>query len=159
MAGKNTWLPDYAVSKLASLRAYAARLRRVAIDSIDGCEFIDKWGQEETFCYADPGYVDTACYEHKVDHRAFAASCIAAVARGTKVCVSGYPSSLYDELFAGWRTMEFDVALKGTRDSTGMRRTEVLWCSYPAAESFAGIEAAKRNARQPSLFDLGGGAK
>jgi len=31
--------------------------------------------------------------------------------------------------------------------------------SYPAAESFAGIEAAKRDARQPSLFDLAGGAK
>lgn len=153
------WLPAGADSKRSALATYAARLRRVAIDSIDGCEFIDKWGQEETFCYADPGYVDTDCYEHKVDHRAFAASCIAAVGRGTKVCVSGYPSALYDDLFAGWRTMEFDVSLKGTRDSTGMRRTEVLWCSYSEAESFAGIEAAKRNARQPSLFDLGGGAK
>ena len=43
------------------------------------------------------------------------------------------------------------AALMGTRDATGKRRTECLWMSYPESESFAGIEAAKRNARQPSL--------
>lgn len=74
-----------------------------------------------------------------------------AVEHGAKVAVSGYPSALYDELFAGWRRIEVDVPLYGTAATKGQRRTECLWMSYPESESFAGIEAAKRNARQPSL--------
>lgn len=154
------WGPSETCSKLAALRTYAARLRGVAIDSIDGAEFVDKWGQSATFVYCDPPYVAASrtgtTYAHEMtddDHRRLAAACRGAVERGAKVAVSGYPSALYDELFAGWRTIEVDVPLYGARDTKGQRRTEVLWMSYPAAESFAGIEAAKRDARQPSLFD------
>ncbi len=150
---KSNWPPQKAEAKREALPLYAARLRRVAIDNIDALDFIEKWGQAATFLYCDPPYVDADDYEHSIDHRALAAACIGAVARGAKVAVSGYPSALYDELFAGWRRVARDVALVGTRDATGMRRTEVLWMSYPEAESFAGIEAAKRDARQPSLFD------
>jgi len=148
---KSNWPPQKAEAKREALPRYAARLRRVAIDNIDACEFIDKWGQAETFLYCDPPYVDADDYEHSIDHRALAAACTTAVARGCKVAVSGYPSALYNELFAGWRCVEHDVALIGTRDATGKRRTECLWMSYPEAESFAGIEAEKANARQPSL--------
>lgn len=129
------WQPGKAETKREALALYAARLRRVSIDNVDACEFIDKWGQAATFIYCDPPYVDTDCYEHSVDHRALAASCIAAVARGAKVVVSGYASALYDELFAGWRTITKDVALMGTRDAKGARRTEVLWCSYPETDA------------------------
>ncbi len=154
------WGPSETCSKLAALRTYAARLRGVAIDSIDGAEFVDKWGQSATFVYCDPPYVAASrtgtTYAHEMtdaDHRRLAAACRGAVERGAKVAVSGYPSALYDELFAGWRTVQVDVPLYGARDTKGQRRTEVLWMSYPEAESFAGIEAAKRDARQPSLFD------
>ena len=85
------------------------------------------------------------------DHRRLAAACHGAVERGAKVAVSGYPSRLYEELFAGWRRIEVDVPLYGARDTKGQRRTECLWMSYPEAESFAGIAAAKATARQPSL--------
>jgi len=153
-----TWLPAAAASKLTSLRAYAARLRGVAIDSIDGAEFVAKWGQRETMVYCDPPYVTatrkSTTYAHEMtdaDHRRLAVACHGAVERGAKVAVSGYPSALYDELFAGWRRIEVDVPLYGARDTKGQRRTECLWMSYPEAESFAGIEAAKRDARQPSL--------
>ena len=150
--------PHQMASKLAALRAYAARLRGVCIDSIDGAEFIDKWGQRETMVYCDPPYVTatrkSTTYAHEMtdaDHRRLAVACHGAVERGAKVAVSGYPSALYDELFAGWRRIEVDVPLYGARDTKGQRRTECLWMSYPEAESFAGIEAAKANARQPSL--------
>jgi len=147
-------------NKLGALRTYAARLRGVCIDGIDGAEFVAKWGQERTFVYCDAPYVSSTrtgtTYAHEMtddDHRRLAAACRGAVERGAKVAVSGYPSALYDELFAGWRTVQVDVPLYGARDTKGQRRTEVLWMSYPEAESFAGIEAAKRDARQPSLFD------
>lgn len=157
--GAGGWTPSKAETKLSSLRAYAARLRGVAIDSIDGAEFVDKWGQRETFVYCDPPYVTATrkgtTYDHEMtdeDHRRLAAACRGAVERGAKVAVSGYPSALYDDLFAGWRRIEVDVPLYGARDTKGQRRTECLWMSYPEAESFVGIESAKRNARQPSLF-------
>lgn len=152
------WGAAQAESKLTSLRTYAARLRGVCIDSIDGAEFIDKWGQRETMVYADPPYVTatrkSTTYAHEMtddDHRRLAVACHGAVERGAKVAVSGYPSALYEDLFAGWRRIEVDVPLYGARDTKGQRRTECLWMSYPEAESFAGIEAAKRTARQPSL--------
>ena len=155
---KGKWNPTAACSKLAALRAYAERLRAVAIDSIDGVRFVEAWGVRDTFLYCDPTYAPETRprkrYAHEMtvaDHRRFAAACIGAVAKGCKVAVSGYPSALYDELFAGWRCVEHDVALIGTRDATGKRRTECLWMSYPEAESFAGIAAAKATARQPSL--------
>lgn len=161
------WRPDAAASKLRSLQTYASRIARVEIDSIDAAEFIDKRGNERTFIYADPPYVQATrfrdCggssgrgwYGHEMadaDHRRVADALRRASERGTKVAVSGYPSALYDELFKGWRTIEVDVPLAASKHG-GARRTEVLWMSYPEAESFAGIEAAKRDARQPSLFD------
>lgn len=154
----SVWNPSGAESKREALTTYAARLRRVAIDNIDAAAFVDRWGQTATFIYCDPPYVADSrtgsAYDHEMtdaDHRRLAVACHGAVERGAKVAVSGYLSALYDELFAGWRRIEVDVPLRGSRHADGERRTECLWMSYPEAESFAGIEAAKRNARQPSL--------
>lgn len=162
-----SWDASQASAKLTSLVVYARRLRGVAIDSIDAAEFIGKWGKGLTFVYCDPPYVAATRereagggarrYTHEMtdaDHRRLAAACHGAVERGARVAVSGYPSALYDELFAGWRRVDIDAALHGSRDT--QRRTECLWMSYPEAESFAGIAAAKATARQPSLF---GGAR
>ena len=153
------WNPQGTERKLQALRAYAARLRAVSIDCIDAVEFIDKWGIGDTFAYVDAPYLPETrtgkSYTHEMtaeDHRRLAASCAAAVARGCKVAVSGYPSAAYSEWFAGWRTVSVDVPLYGTRDAKGQRRTEVLWCSYGPEASFAGIAAAQANARQPSLW-------
>lgn len=146
------WGPSETCSKLEQLRAYAARLRDVAIDNIDGVEFVEKWGGAETFAYLDPPYVPESrtgkTYAHEMtadDHRRLAKAVHDAVDRGGKVAISGYRSTLYDELYPSWRTVEFNVPLYGARDANGARRTEVLWCSYPASESFVG-------AKQQSLF-------
>ncbi len=137
----NVWLPSCAVGKLDALHAYARRLLHVAIDCIDGAEFIAKWGREGTMVYVDPPYVASTrkgdAYLHELNddgHRRFAAACHGAVGRGARVAVSGYPSALYDALYAGWRRIDIDVALYGTRHSSGQRRTESLWMSYPASE-------------------------
>ncbi len=129
-------------NKRLALRSFAARLRGVAIDNVDAAEFVDKWGQEATFIYCDPPYVPETrtgkTYEHEMtadDHRRLAASLHAAVARGSRVAISGYPSALYDELFAGWRVTSVDVPLYGARDAKGQRRTECLWMSYPETEA------------------------
>ena len=135
------WPPQKSVAKLDALHAYARRLLRVAIDCIDGAEFIAKWGREGTMVYVDPPYLASTrkgdAYLHELNddgHRRFAAACHGAVERGARVAVSGYPSALYDALYAGWRRIDIDVALHGTRHSNGQRRTESLWMSYPASE-------------------------
>lgn len=138
----HAWGPHQMRSKLDALRTFAARLCSVEIDGIDAAEFVDKWGQEATFIYCDPPYVPETrtgkTYEHEMtadDHRRLAASLHAAVARGSRVAISGYPSALYDELFAGWRVTSVDVPLYGARDTKGQRRTECLWMSYPETEA------------------------
>ena len=139
--GAPTWQPALSITKLDALHAYARRLLHVAIDCIDGAEFIAKWGREGTMVYVDPPYVASTrkgnAYLHELNddgHRRFAAACHGAVERGARVAVSGYPSALYDALYAGWRRIDIDVALHGTRHSNGQRRTESLWMSYPASE-------------------------
>ena len=149
----NRWVADPLEAKWALLPPAARALRKGAVDCIDAREFVQRGGGGEgVFLYNDPPYAPEArtgeSYEHELtadDHRALAAELHAAVGRGAKVAVSGYPSALYNELFAGWRTVEFDVALNGTRDATGMRRTEVLWMSYGERDSIGG-------AKQKSLF-------
>ena len=146
------WLPSIAATKLDALHAYARRLLHVAIDCIDGAEFIAKWGREGTMVYVDPPYVASTrkgdAYLHELNddgHRRFAAACREAVARGARVAVSGYPSALYDDLYAGWRRIDADVALRGTRNASGMRRTESLWMSYPASEEIGAGTLALTN--------------
>lgn len=135
------WNPTGAVTKLDALHAYARRLLHVAIDCIDGAEFIAKWGREGTMVYVDPPYVASTrkgdAYLHELNddgHRRFAAACHGAVERGARVCVSGYASDLYNDIYAGWRRVDFDVPLKSARHPNGQRRTESLWMSYPASE-------------------------
>lgn len=135
------WNPTGAVTKLDALHAYARRLLHVAIDCIDGAEFIAKWGREGTMVYVDPPYVASTrkgdAYLHELNddgHRRFAAACHGAVERGARVCVSGYASDLYSDIYAGWRRVDFDVPLKSARHPNGQRRTESLWMSYPASE-------------------------
>lgn len=85
-----------------------------------------------TLIYADPPYVhatrtSAARYDHELtdeDHRALAATLRRLSAAGVAVMVSGYPSALYDELFAGWRSLKFQAMTRG-----GVR-TECLWFNF-----------------------------
>ena len=139
--GAPAWQPCQSITKLDALHAYARRLLHVVIDCIDGAEFIVKWGCAGTMVYVDPPYVASTrkgdAYLHELNddgHRRFAAACHGAVERGARVAVSGYPSALYDALYAGWRRIDIDVAQRGRGTTPTERRTESLWLSYPASE-------------------------
>lgn len=45
------------------------------------------------------------------------------------VVLSGYPSPLYDELYAGWDRV--DLAARTNQGGTDNARTEVIWCNRP----------------------------
>jgi DNA adenine methylase len=48
-----------------------------------------------------------------------------------KVVLSGYPSGLYDELYAGWRTVSFEIANHAAGGAVKPRETERLWLNWP----------------------------
>ncbi|TXH56189.1 MAG: DNA adenine methylase [Desulfurellales bacterium] len=137
------WPPKRAEGKLRQLREYAAALRTTAFDNCDAIEFIPHWDRGHSFIYCDPPYVPETrrsdMYEHEMtaeQHRRLADELRKAVAKGSRVAISGYASELYDrELYADWRRVEYDVAFSGQMKKTGEeRRTEVLWMSYPETE-------------------------
>lgn len=109
------------------------RMRGVVIENRDAIEVMRAHDGEQTLFYVDPPYVPSTRHEGNPyckkgyrfemvddDHRA-----LAQFLRGLRgaVVVSGYPSALYDELFAGWNRVENC----GAHADGAKRRTEVLW--------------------------------
>jgi DNA adenine methylase len=111
--------------------AFVERLRGVVIENRPAIEVIRQHDSRETLHYVDPPYVHAArCagmadnYRHEMtddDHRELAE--VLRSVRGA-VVVSGYPTPLYEELYAGWRMVARSAYADGTQ-----RRTEALWLS------------------------------
>lgn len=118
-------------------RALAQLGDRAPIGAIEGCgiEFLsalDVRPLGRVLIYADPPYphstrTSAARYRHELtddDHRRLAAALQARSRDGAKVIVSSYPNALYDELFGGWSTREFQAMTRG-----GVR-TEKVWFNF-----------------------------
>ena len=113
------------------------RLRRVEIVCRDANEVIHKWDSRETLFYCDPPYVHETrsptsrdLYGKEMaaqDHRALAETLNSC--KG-KIVLSGYRSALYEELYRGWRTVEFDIANHAAGGRTKLRKVEVLWLNW-----------------------------
>lgn len=125
------------VDKDTSAAAIANSTRNVAL--IEGCgiEFLASTRRtpgRRLLIYADPPYplstrTSAARYRHELtdeDHRRLAAALQAHARDGAMVIVSSYPNALYDELFAGWNTREFQAMTRG-----GVR-TEKVWFNFVA---------------------------
>ena len=126
--------------RIDRFHACARRLSRVTIEQCDAADLISRLGTAETLVYADPPYLAStrrgrdrqrpADYLHDMgsedDHRR-----LAEVLHKTPAAVvlSGYPSSLYDELYGDWWRMEIPVLVHASNSVTADRgeRTEVLW--------------------------------
>lgn len=109
------------------LGAIIERLRGVVIENKDAVAVMQTHDAETTLHYVDPPYVASTRdkggdYRHEMtddQHRQLAAAL--SQLKGA-VIVSGYPSPLYDELFAGWRRVQKRALADGAAE-----RTEVLW--------------------------------
>lgn len=140
---------------LLRFSAASHRVRGVVTENIDAVSFIDRVAGSQSFVYSDPPYTigvrnGATAYCHEMDdahHERLAAAHRGAVARGAAVAVSGYESELYDKLYAGWRKLKFDVAAHiASYHAVESRRTEVLYCSYPASEELGRLVLATRAA-------------
>jgi DNA adenine methylase len=116
------------------------RLRHVQIISRPALEAIRTWDSPDTLIYCDPPYVHETRHEGsrnvygvemtEQDHRELAAALNTCQA---KVVLSGYPSALYNDLYAAWRTVTFDIANHAAGGRTKARKQEKLWLNWQAS--------------------------
>jgi DNA adenine methylase len=145
--GSNLSMPGYLEAYRARLGPCLDRLAQVSLECRPALDVIDEYGRDdETLLYVDPPYLGTTRnwgnqYRHELrdeaSHRELAAALVTARAA---VVVSGYPSPLYEELFAGWDRITL-TARTGQGGASG-ERTEVLWSNRPLGAV-------------PTLFDQG----
>lgn len=134
-SGGRTSMPDYLTGYVERMRGAAARLARVSLECRPALDLIADYGRhEEVLIYADPPYLGTTRssrqylveMSHDAEHRE-----LAEALRGCRstVVLSGYASPLYDELYAGWSTVEIPTYTGQGNHATGSdnRRVEVLW--------------------------------
>ena len=147
-------LPAQAFSKWPSaVPQFVARLQGVLIENRPAVDVIQAFDTPNTLIYADPPYLHSTRsalqgrgkkshgYKHEMDDQQHAE--LASVLRAAKgmVLLSGYPSALYDELYADWRQVSI-----GHRAELGAARTEVLWMN-PACE-----RSLEQQASQQRMF-------
>jgi DNA adenine methylase len=130
------------------LQACADRLRRVYLEQRPAVEVIAKYAKPAAaaLVYCDPPYLaavrsprtkrpglDYAVeFSTEAEHRQLAQVLHATPAA---VLISGYPSRLYEELYAGWYRVEQTV-LRPTSNTSGGRNSaavEVIWSDQPLA--------------------------
>lgn len=129
-------LPDYLNAYVDRVPICAERLAGVSLEARDALEVIADYGQHpDVLLYCDPPYVGSirsSNYRHEMtgddEHVALAralADCRASVV------LSGYASSLYEDLYVGWNRVEIPAWTgNGIRDGatkTDGDRLEVLW--------------------------------
>lgn len=116
----------------------AVRLKQVQIENDDALKVIERFDTPETLFYVDPPYLHSlrydpgkSGYKHEMtddQHRELAARL--QVVQGM-VLLSGYDSTLYEELYPGWRCIQ-----KATKTNDNHDAIESLWIS-PKADDVA----------------------
>ncbi len=146
-AAFNTNGADHAhkfASLVDHLPAAAERLRRVTIEDRPALEVIAKYGAANAVIYCGPPYLEATRsalakrrsadyaveYASQAEHRELARALHATPAA---VLVSGYPSPLYEDLYAGWCRLERQVDKPSSLTSGGRaaHATEVIWSNRP----------------------------
>ncbi|GAA2110726.1 DNA adenine methylase [Streptomyces synnematoformans] len=133
------------------LYATAERLRRVVIENRAAADVIALYDAPDAVLYCDPPYLDstrTGLRAHRqgdyrydtnseLDHRQLAEVLHACTAT---VLLSGYPSPLYDELYADWWRVEVPVQRPSANRAghTGPAGVEVVWSNRPLAAAQQG---------------------
>jgi DNA adenine methylase len=129
--GTTMGMPAYARGYLARMAPAAERLAMVSLECKPALDMIDKYGScPDVLLYVDPPYLGSTRngrgYKHEMpnetEHRELAEALTTARAA---VVLSGYASTLYDELFTDWNRIEIDASTG--QGSVWKERTEVLW--------------------------------
>lgn len=113
------------------------RLRTVQIVRRPALDVIRTWDAPATLIYCDPPYLHSTrhegsrtvygCEMSEQDHRQLADLLKQCKSR---VVLSGYPSGLYDELYRGWRVVEFDMPNHAAGGRSKARKRETIWLNW-----------------------------
>ncbi|MFC9429296.1 DNA adenine methylase [Streptomyces sp. NPDC056987] len=125
-------MPDHLDAYRDRLLPAAERIMSVSLECLPALTMIGKYGgAKDVLLYVDPPYLGTtrshrdrygAEMRGEADHRELAA---ALADCRSAVVLSGYPSALYDELYAGWH--RYETATSTGNAAAAQARTEVLW--------------------------------
>lgn len=132
------------VSRVGRFADAAARLMLCAIENCDAVDLIGRLATAETLIYCDPPYLAdtrrsrsqrnrTADYLHDMglpaEHERLAGALHDTPA---KVVLSGYPSDLYDQLYADWHHVDVHTKIHSSNAVSADRRdvTERIWLNY-----------------------------
>jgi DNA adenine methylase len=132
--GSSISMASYIEAYTARLAVAAERLHAVSLECRPALEIIAAYGQHPgVLLYVDPPYLgETRArnYRHEMgsegEHRELAnalADCRSAVV------LSGYHSTLYDDLYSGWHRHE--IATTTCQGGQRATRVEVLWSNRP----------------------------
>jgi DNA adenine methylase len=127
---KSIWSPCSAWNSYPpALKVFSNRMREVIIECLDFRKLIEIYDDSDALFYLDPPYpAGTRSNNHNevyaqelsdADHRDLVAL---ALGMKSRVIVSSYANSIYDDGFAGW-----DRITKATRAQTNAPREEVLY--------------------------------
>jgi DNA adenine methylase len=158
--------------RLDRFAACAERLSQAAIECCDGADLVARLATPDSVVYVDPPYLGTTRsgmtkrgdYRHEMgsreDHER-----LAEVLHRTPatVLLSGYPSPLYEDLYADWPRLETAVLAHSSNAVTSERgdRMEVLWMnreldrglfavSHPRRGGFGGENAGLFQSARPA---------
>jgi DNA adenine methylase len=134
------------MNRIGRFADIAERLANVTIEHRDALDVIAEYSDPAGVIYADPPYLDATRtayadgrrphgeYRHEfatqAQHEALAT---ALHASPSTVFLSGYHSELYDDLYAGWDSIERQVVRSTavTKAATRSHATEVIWSNRP----------------------------
>jgi DNA adenine methylase len=134
--------PWSTIGRLGRFEAAAERLTGVTIDNRDAATLIDSAATADTVIYADPPYLQStrrsdrtaeySDYRHELDDDGHERLAEVLNRTPAKVILSGYPSPVYDSLYAGWATVDRAVTVASSNAATVTRgsRTERLWLNF-----------------------------
>ena len=124
------------------LNEIVERLRGVVIENLDWQECMDRYESENTFVYLDPSYppetrVDKNVYDYELTREDHIKLRDYIKNWEGKICLSTYPSDIYEELAnEGWYKLEIRVSKwsrvlrKDQKGNKKSQATEVLWMNY-----------------------------
>lgn len=106
--------------------------------------------EEDVFVYCDPPYLletrstGRLFYDYEMEDPETHTRLIE-ILKGLRcmVALSGYASSLYDELLSDWRRIEYDSMTRGARVAR-----EVLWMNYPEPKALHDYQYLGQNYRE-----------
>ena len=122
------------------------RLQAAQIECGHWSKVLDDYDSADTLAYLDPPYLHSTrnprnrnSYDHEMTEADHARLLLRLKQFKGKVVLSGYASSLYDELLSGWRRIEIETTSSASNraNKKHARRTEVLWLNYapPVADA------------------------